>query len=255
MQELSPQQIKKLEKLAKVIDGGNIALLDEVNALDERVSAVEAQVPELRSARDGEDGHTPTENELLSLIKPLIPKVENGKNYVLKEKDKKDIAKSIEVPIVEKVIEKRETIIREVPVVTEKIIEKTVEVATLDEATIAYLEDKIDSVKKESTTSFIGGVGAIKGITAGTGVTVDNSNIQYPVVSAAGATNTWMYYVTTWSSEPTFVETITGGDVYSYTLNGTTRYRFVPSTYDATQDAFYTTFSTPTLSGLIVARG
>lgn len=71
----------------------------------------------------------------------------------------------------------------------------------------------------------------------------------------AGSTSTWVFFATTWSIEPAFVENITGGSVYSYTLDGTTRYRFVPTTYDATEDAFYTTFVTPTLSGLIVTRG
>ena len=65
----------------------------------------------------------------------------------------------------------------------------------------------------------------------------------------------WTYYATTWSVEPSLNTAITGGEVYNYTLDGTTRYRFVPTTYDATQDAFYTTFNNPTLSGLIVARG
>lgn len=65
----------------------------------------------------------------------------------------------------------------------------------------------------------------------------------------------WSQLATTWSTAPTLNTAITGGDVYNYTLNGVTRYRFVPTTYDATQDAFYSEFSNPTLSGLIVTRG
>lgn len=65
----------------------------------------------------------------------------------------------------------------------------------------------------------------------------------------------WTYYATTWSVEPTLNASITGGDVYNYTLDGVTRYRFVPTTYDATEDAFYTTFSGGLLTGLIVSRG
>lgn len=74
-------------------------------------------------------------------------------------------------------------------------------------------------------------------------------------LSIVGGGADWTYYATTWTVEPSLNTAITGGEVYNYTLNGTTRYRFVPTTYDATQDAFYTTFSNPTLSGLIVARG
>jgi hypothetical protein len=74
-------------------------------------------------------------------------------------------------------------------------------------------------------------------------------------VGGGGGSPTWEFYALTWSTTPTFVATIAAGDVYSYTLNSTTRYRLVPNPYDATDDAFYSTFVNPTLSGLIVARG
>ena len=73
--------------------------------------------------------------------------------------------------------------------------------------------------------------------------------------SEAASTVDWAYYVYHWSVAPTLNATITDGDVYEYTLKGTTRYRFVPSTYDPTQDAFYENFDGATLSGLIVSRG
>lgn len=66
---------------------------------------------------------------------------------------------------------------------------------------------------------------------------------------------TWSFLATTWSAAPSLNDSITGGDVYDYTLSGTTRYRFVPSTYDATEDAFYETFEGGVLSDLIVTRG
>lgn len=66
---------------------------------------------------------------------------------------------------------------------------------------------------------------------------------------------TWDYLVTNWSTEPTLNTTTTGGEVYNYTLNGTTRYRFVPTVYNPTQDAFYSTFSGGILSNLITKRG
>jgi len=68
-------------------------------------------------------------------------------------------------------------------------------------------------------------------------------------------TPTWSYYVTMWSIEPTLNTSITGGDVYDYTLDGVTRYRFVPTIYDANEDAFYTTFSGGLLTGLVASRG
>ena len=68
-------------------------------------------------------------------------------------------------------------------------------------------------------------------------------------------TFTWTYLYTKWSVEPTLNTTITGGDVYNYTLDGTTRYRFVPTIYDPKQDAFYSNFDGTNLTGLITTKG
>lgn len=66
---------------------------------------------------------------------------------------------------------------------------------------------------------------------------------------------TWTALATSWTTPPTLAATIAAGQVYAYTLDGTTRYRLVPTPYDAADDAFYTTFAGGVLSGLIVARG
>lgn len=68
-------------------------------------------------------------------------------------------------------------------------------------------------------------------------------------------TDTWNYFATTWSVEPSQVGTTGSGVVYSYELDGTTRYRFVPNTYDSSQDAFYSGWDGTSLTGLIIARG
>lgn len=65
----------------------------------------------------------------------------------------------------------------------------------------------------------------------------------------------WDYLACNWTTAPAQVGTVASGDVYSYTLGAVTRYRLVPSTYSAAQDAFYSTFSGGVLSGLITTRG
>jgi hypothetical protein len=88
-------------------------------------------------------------------------------------------------------------------------------------------------------------------------LTWDGSNW---VPQAAGGSDVtrlkWVDLVTTWTSEPT-EEAYSGGDgqVFSYTYGTTTYYRFVPSTYDSTEDKFYSSYSNPTLSGLVATRG
>lgn len=91
----------------------------------------------------GHDGHTPTKDELEAIIKPLIPKPVDGKDYVLTEKDKKDIASKIP-PKIEKVIEK--------PVVTNEIVE----VAKYEEPD--DIVDKVNKAKKLINPSKVAGL-------------------------------------------------------------------------------------------------
>ena len=93
---------------------------------------------------------------------------------------------------------------------------------------------------------------------------VDNtSDLDKPISTATQAAldaisvESWEYFAANWDTPPTLNKSITGGDVYNYTLNSVTRFRFVPSTYDATQDTFYENFNDTTdiLSNPIVSRG
>jgi hypothetical protein len=66
----------------------------------------------------------------------------------------------------------------------------------------------------------------------------------------------WIDLTTTWTVEPVNVAySGSDGEVIQYTYGSTIYYRFVPNPYDASLDAFYTTYSNPTLSGLITTRG
>ena len=66
----------------------------------------------------------------------------------------------------------------------------------------------------------------------------------------------WIDLVTSWTVEPSSVAYSGGdGEVLEYTYGTTKYYRFIPSTYDSNEDKFYSTYSNPTLSGLIATRG
>jgi len=83
---------------------------------------------EIKIKIKGIKGDSPTKEELVSLITPLIPeplKGVDGKDYILNDADKQEIADSITVPVVEKIIEKTE-VIREQPIVTNEIKEVAV---------------------------------------------------------------------------------------------------------------------------------
>jgi hypothetical protein len=68
------------------------------------------------------------------------------------------------------------------------------------------------------------------------------------------ASVTWTDHVTRWDVAPVLVGSIAAGDVYSYSGSLGARFRLVPTPYDATLDAFYSTFSAGVLSGLLVTR-
>ena len=68
-------------------------------------------------------------------------------------------------------------------------------------------------------------------------------------------TLTWAYFRDHWDTPPTVIGTTAAGTVYSYALNGVTRYCLIPEPYDAAQDAFFQNWDGQALSGLIVARG
>lgn len=77
-------------------------------------------------------------------------KGEDGTNYTLTKKDKKEIAKSVTVPVVEKVIEKTE-VIKELPIITNEVTNEIKEVAVTDTAEdirnkleLLFGEDRLD---------------------------------------------------------------------------------------------------------------
>jgi hypothetical protein len=81
-----------------------------------------------------------------------------------------------------------------------------------------------------------------------------HTHVAADITDLVGGTPTWEYYATKWDTAPTQAGTVAAGAVWAYVLGGVTRYRLVPSPYDATDDAFYSTFSGGSLSGLITSR-
>lgn len=124
--ELTDKQKRKLLSAAEVVDKGDMAVLEKILELQDFVESKESQIDEsVESAKEE------IEN-LKKIVDKKIAEVKDGNDYVLTPKDKKDIASQIIVPVVEKVIERTETI-KEQPVVKEVVTEKTTEVQVLDE--------------------------------------------------------------------------------------------------------------------------
>lgn len=83
-------------------------------------------------------------------------------------------------------------------------------------------------------------------------VTANIAGPQGPPGPSGGDAASWIGYVANYdpTNPPTFVEAIPAGDVYEYTYANGTLYRLV----GASNDAFYTTFVSPNISGLVVGR-
>lgn len=81
---------------------------------------------------------------------------------------------------------------------------------------------------------------------------VNIDNLTRSVLNHNFKMGTWTFLTVTWSTPPVFNSAIAGGSIYTYTLDGISRYRFVPSPYDPTEDAFYEDLG---LTTLIAKRG
>lgn len=152
---------------------------------------------------------------LTDYVKGIVPeKGDKGDSYVLSEQDKQEIAQSVKVPVVEKIVEKTE-VIREIPIVTNQVTNEIREVAVLDvkalpqygeqfrdglellkederldRSAVKGLED-YEEVSELARQPKVVGTTGIKQIRAGAGVSIDESSIEYPIISVEAGAAVW----------------------------------------------------------------
>ena len=180
MYQLSLQQERKLKRLAKTLESGDVGLLTVIeeaeNALEAKLEALEAKFPTFRQPDDGKDGSDGLDGATGEAGTDGLDGKDgidgkDGVNGLPGAKGERGLSGLSGLPGTDG---------------------KDGADGFIDVATVAYLEDKISNVedeiekqKKLLKPTFFGGVGGIKEIIAGANVTIDNSNAQYPVVSAA----------------------------------------------------------------------
>jgi hypothetical protein len=113
VRDLKQEFNKTTETLRQEIDK-SVKQISEVN-LDKVLNSVKGKDGESIKGEKGDDGYSPIKNKDYF----------DGKDYILTEKDKKEIATKIKVPVVEKVVEKTE-VIKEQPIITNEIKEVAV---------------------------------------------------------------------------------------------------------------------------------
>jgi len=177
--ELTPKQKRKLDKIAKVIAGGELAIAEHLLEIEDEfentIERLKQEMPNLdkvlESIRgdDGED-YVLTDDDVEDIAEKTASRVdtntiaESAAKLVATEQFAENIAQraasKIKVPIVEKVIEKTE-VTREVPneidvdgIVDEKVDEKVKEQEErIKKAIKEYTDELFDVFKEDSTTS------------------------------------------------------------------------------------------------------
>lgn len=172
MSTLNPQQKKKIEKLYAVIEQGDVAILEYIYELEQKFEdktlELEAQfkdklkelrdvVPNMKDILEQVKGKDASPEQVAELLKGDVSFLEtvmpddgldgnDGETYILTEQDKKDIARSVKVPVVEKIIE-RTDIIHEQPIVKTEIVKETIKESSETGETIV---NKINDLDVES---------------------------------------------------------------------------------------------------------
>jgi hypothetical protein len=132
-------------------------LMDRKTSGDAVDALIVALIDKIQSVK-GEDGYTPvkgkdywTEKEVENMVNAILAEAtpikgvhysdgENGKDYILTSKDKREIASVIEVPIVEKIVEKTEVIKEVMPKLDVSMVKNAVSKKDFEETS-----KKIDS--------------------------------------------------------------------------------------------------------------
>lgn len=166
---MTPDEIK-LKKLLDLMDDPTGTLLTDIETLQERTEKTEADIQSLASK------YSVTEEEIRALFSALDSgqlKGDKGDAYTLTKEDKEEIASTIKVPVVEKIIEKTE-VIKERPVVTEitKITNEIKEVAVSD--TAEDIRNKLELLTDEERLD----ASAIKNLPKGKSYDEDIATLQ-----------------------------------------------------------------------------
>ena len=133
MENLTPKQHRNILKIAKFLDNKESALVESFIELDDKLEMLDEKIEtvteNLKKKLDEELIYEVDEQKIADNVLSKIPVPKNGEDYVLTEGDKEDIASKITVPVVvkevETIIEKVE-VIKEIPIVTENVVEKAV---------------------------------------------------------------------------------------------------------------------------------
>lgn len=163
---------KKVMGLIRVPNDGKTPTKDNILSLIREVMPSEKDLlklitPLIPEVKDGQDGKTPTDKELRNLIEPLIPKVKDGEN------GKTPTKAELESLIRPLILNYMEGLSKETPQLTYDQIKSVV-------------EPIIRQMMTEARKGWFGGGGGGDNVRAGSGVTITTNNVGAKVISVSG---------------------------------------------------------------------
>lgn len=157
--QLTPKQLKRRSIYEEMNSAGNLGITKVIFELMDEIENLKTELETVRK------GIAPNLNDILTQVKgtPGYTPVKgkdfvdgkdgqdgtNGKDYVLTPTDKKEIAQSIKVPIVEKVIIEKHEVVVEQPIIKTEIVKETIVEKNLATEQLALVREEIDSKIKE----------------------------------------------------------------------------------------------------------
>lgn len=227
MENLTPKQLKRLERLSSLVERGDVSIVEFLMELEEKLDVEIPQIKNIIAQVKGDKGDKPTREDLLEIIEPLIPEIpEVIHGYTPSEDELVEIIERL----IPEVKDGHTPTTKELLNLIEPLLPDTTDIASIASTmaleelkpsipTLEQLEEKLPSLGekfrdglellrgddrldisaikglenyKEVTKGLSSvypqytGVLGIKEIVAGSGVTIDNTNPQYPVVTATG---------------------------------------------------------------------
>ncbi len=133
------KQNRRLLNAAELLQEGNTAVIAHLVNMEEKVDEATAEMATL--AENTRKDLSAMADQAMETIDARVATLKDGTDYILTEQDKADIAASIKVPVVEKVIEKTS-------VIHEQPVEIVKEVAVFDpQAVKAQLPTMIEPIR------------------------------------------------------------------------------------------------------------
>jgi hypothetical protein len=152
MKQFTPEQIRKLKAAADIVENGDLAVIKKIIEFED---IIEESVTNLEEIKERAISAVEKIEKMEEIKQPLDGQPgRDGKDAVITDEQLIAIAAKVNVPVIEKVIERIE-VIKEQPIVTNEIVKEIIKGDTIEET-----RDKLEALEGDERLD----VKAVKGI-------------------------------------------------------------------------------------------